>query len=63
MATIQKQLTLKESKGQIIESPVTGAHIAIYSETEIRAMLEGTNPTPEGIRFHFEKAFDNLKTQ
>lgn len=60
MATIQKQLTLKESLGTKVPGILATAPVATYTATEISTLLAGTSPVPEGIRFHFEKASGDI---
>jgi len=59
MATIQKQLTLKESLGTKVPAFVQATPVARYTASEINTLLAGTSPVPEGIRLHFEKAPGN----
>jgi hypothetical protein len=59
MATIRKQLTLKEATGTKVPGILPAIPIATFDMNEINTLLAGTTPVPEGIRFHFEKAPDN----
>ena len=59
MATIRKQLTLKEATGTKVPNFLPVTPIAVFTINEINTLLAGTMPVPEGIRFHFEKAADN----
>lgn len=59
MATIVKQLTLRESLGSRVSIPTAAPVIATYTAGEISTLLAGTSPVPEGIRFHFEKDAGN----
>jgi hypothetical protein len=52
---IIRQLTLKQMLGIKTTTVLPAAPIAVYSEAEIETLLAGTNPEPEGIRFHFDR--------
>lgn len=52
---IFRQLTLRQMLGTKTTDVLSDSPIAVYNEAEIETLLSGTDPQPEGIRFHFDR--------
>lgn len=52
---IFRQLTLRQMLGTKTTEALPVSPIAVYTEAEIETLLSGTDPQPEGIRFHFDR--------
>lgn len=53
---IIRQLALKELTGTKLSTDLPKSQpIAVYSEAELETLLAGTNPEPQGIRFHLDR--------
>ncbi len=52
---IFRQLVLKQLVGTPVPDFAPTTPIAVYTQTEIETLISGDNPSPEGVRFHFDR--------